>query len=183
MRKTHLCCLLAGLQEEHRAEGRLHATLGKAHPATVSSPAGLNQLRWQLDPDLVSTFASSEPAGKTATWQILAVIDSCYQQVPGTVLSRRHRMNNFTPCRKSRSTGPTPPCVCRLSANEAPGDGQKARLTVGRFLWRFEQAVPCLRSVCSAQHTCGRFGVRWLWTLRSTGNDIWMTGAHKFMPD
>lgn len=183
MRKTHLCCLLAGVQGEHRAEGRLHATLGKAHPATVSSPAGLNQLRWQPDPDLVSTLAASEHAGKTATWQILAVIDSCYQQVPGTVLFRRHRMDNFTSRRKSRPTGPTPPCVCRLSANETPGDGQKTRLTVGRLLWRFVQAVPYLRSACSAPRTCGCFGVRWLWTLRSTGNDTWMNGAHKFMPD
>lgn len=92
-------------------------------------------------------------------------------------------MDTFTSRRKSRSTGTTPPCVCRLSANETPGDGQKARLTVGRLLRRLVQTVPYLRSACSARPTCGRFGVRWLWTLRSTGNDTWMTGAHKFMPD
>lgn len=86
MTAPHLRSLLAGLQEERRADIRLHETLGKAHPATVSSPAELNQLQWQLAPDLVSTFAASEHAGKTASWQILAVIDSCYQQVPGTVL-------------------------------------------------------------------------------------------------
>lgn len=43
--------------------------LGKAHPATVSSPAQINQLRLELDLDLVSTFVASEHAGKTATWQ------------------------------------------------------------------------------------------------------------------
>lgn len=88
MREANLCSLLNGLQEKRRAGIRLHATLGKAHPATVSSPAEFNQLQWQLAPDLVSTFAASEHAGKTASWQILAVIDSCYQQVPGTDLFR-----------------------------------------------------------------------------------------------
>lgn len=112
-RETHLCCLLAGMREERRAESRLHATLGKAHPATVSSPAELNQLRSQMDPDLVSTFAASEHAGKTVTWQILAVIDSCYQQVPGTVLFQQFRGTKWTSVLLVASPGlPGQPSFC-----------------------------------------------------------------------